>query len=449
MAFIGEQPVFANKDYRINKHCLITDVDNGKLMFNGLTRSLVFLTNDELQEIGRINKYDFLYKYYFLVPEDFNEEEIEDAIRKKRQVPIDDLYLNHPESFTILTTTRCNARCFYCYEMSSKGKHHMSEETALKVAKYIHAVAPMNKRISLSWFGGEPLFNMKVIDIITEYLRDNGRQFTSTFATNGYLFNKDLVLKAKNIWSTTQCQITIDGTEQLYNKIKNYVTKDPLSPYKKVLNNIAILLNNGIQVSVRMNIDKANAANLKLLVYELKNRFGNHPNLSLYSWIVFEDEHYTRTLDEHKQIFEDLKELESAIEECGYFIGTIPNNDIASAQCMADKGNSVLISQDGNLGTCEHFIDSNFWGNIDYPFRKNFTELNKWRLYEEPLEICHDCPLYPSCIRPSVCQEMSKCDEYYKEWRIRKATRGIIQIYKNYRNQNNNYMPRKLAENVL
>lgn len=449
LACIGEQPVYANKDYRINKHCLITDIDNGKLVFNGLTRSLIFLTNDEVQEIGNINKYIYLYKYYFLVPEEFKEEDVEDFIRYKRMIPIDDVYLDHPSSFTILTTTKCNARCFYCYELASKGKHHMTLETAERVAKYIHAVAPTDKVINLAWFGGEPLFNVNAIDAITKYLRDENRPFTSTFTTNGYLFNKDLILKAKTLWNTVNCQITIDGTENVYNKIKNYVTKDSLSPYKKVLNNIAILLNNGIRVTIRMNIDKANASNLKSLVYEIRNRFGVHPNLNLYSWIVFEDEHYSRTPEEHKQIFKDLKELEDTIEECGYFIGQIPGNDITYYQCMADGGNSVLISQDGKLGTCEHLIDSNFWGDIEYPLKKDFKELNIWRVYEKPLDICQDCPLYPQCLRPTHCQEMSKCDNQYKEWRIRRAIRGIIKLYKDYRNNSNNYMPARLAENVL
>ena len=33
------------------------------------------------------------------------------------------------------------------------------------------------------------------------------------------------ILKAKNIWNTIEVQITIDGTEQVYNKVKNYVSK--------------------------------------------------------------------------------------------------------------------------------------------------------------------------------------------------------------------------------
>ena len=266
MANIGEQAVFANKDYRFMKHCLITDVDNGKLIFNGLTRALIFLRNDEINSIGNINQYDFLYKYYFLVSEDFNEEEVVDRIRENLKTPIDDLYLDHPEQFTILTTTKCNARCFYCYELPTKKKHHMTEETAIKVGNYIVKVADRSKRINMHWFGGEPLFNMKVIDTITQIVRENGQQYTTTFTTNGYLFDKDLVLKAKNIWNTVHMQITLDGTEEIYNKVKNYIHKDPISPYKKVLNNIAMLLNNGIAVTVRMNLDFHNAENLKVLV---------------------------------------------------------------------------------------------------------------------------------------------------------------------------------------
>ena len=78
---------------------------------------------------------------------------------------------------------------------------------------------------------------MKVIDLITDKMRDAGRAFTTTFTTNGYLFNKELIVKAKNIWNTVNVQITIDGTEDIYNKIKNYVNPE-YNPYKKILNNI-------------------------------------------------------------------------------------------------------------------------------------------------------------------------------------------------------------------
>jgi radical SAM protein with 4Fe4S-binding SPASM domain len=446
MTLLGEPSVLTNIDYRFMKYCLITDIDDGKLIFNGLSRALIFLRNDELELIGNVNQYEFLYKNYFLVPEEFNEQKVTDEIRLKLQKPVDSVYLDHPVSFTILTTTKCNARCFYCYELKSKHKHHMSEETALKVADYITKVAG-NKNINLQWFGGEPLFNLKVIDTITQIVRDRGYSFTSSFTTNGYLFDKDLVLKAKNIWNTQSVQITVDGTESVYNKAKNYIYKN-VNPYKKVLNNIAILLNNGIQVTLRLNLDFYNCENLKELSHEIHSRFENHPKLDIYAWPIFEMDDNIKSKDEHIAIFEKLKEVEELLISYNYFKGNSPKSGIAYFQCMADEGNSVLITPDGDLGTCEHFIDSYFWGNVTNPENKNFDNLHIWRLYEKPLHICDDCPLYPSCIRPSVCKEMGKCDEQIKEWKLRKHTLGMLNAYKDIKGMNFKQIPNKLNENV-
>ena len=61
LAIISEQPVFANKDYRFMKYCIMKDYPEGKLIFNGLTRTAVLLSPDEINEIGNINKFPFLY----------------------------------------------------------------------------------------------------------------------------------------------------------------------------------------------------------------------------------------------------------------------------------------------------------------------------------------------------------------------------------------------------
>lgn len=447
LILLGEPPIIENQDYRFMTYCLIVDHENGKLIYNGLTRCLIYLDNSELDHIGDFRRYEFLYKSYFLVSENFNEKQIVDELRAKMQKPIDAVYLERPSSFTILTTTKCNARCFYCYELSSKNKKHMSEETALKVAKYIGDVSDRSKTIHLGWFGGEPLFNTKVIDIITQYLRDIGQNFNSSFTSNGYLFDKDLVLKAKNIWNTTQVQITLDGTESVYNKTKNYIYKNT-NPYKKVLNNIAMLLNNNISINIRLNLDFYNSDNLKELIKELYERFGNHPGLYIYAWPIFEDDNYQRTKEEHIQVFKELKDLEYVMESYGYHSGVYPKSELPCAQCMADDGVSVTISPNGDLGTCEHFIDSYFWGHIDNPLQKNYEYLDMWRLYESPLDICENCPLYPSCVRPSMCKEMSKCDEQYKDWRIAKTIRGIVQFRKNMK-ERLSYQPTKLNENVI
>lgn len=428
MAVLTEQSVFFNTNYRLLTNCLVEDMDGGKILFNGLTRACFWLSNEEYRDMFDKDKADYfsiLYKYYFLVPEDYPEMEIIDLVREQFKTKIDDLYLNHPNSYTILTTTKCNARCFYCYELKSK-KTHMTEDTAKKIAEYICNHSYINMPVSLSWFGGEPLFNMKVIDIITRELRDKGYNFYSRFTSNGYLFDEETVVKAKNSWNTQSVQITIDGTEEVYNKAKNYIYKDG-SPYKKVLHNIETLLNANIRVGIRMNVDAYNCDDLTKLLREISDRFGRNPNLTVYCYPIFEDDDYQRTEEDRKLVFEKLLDLEELIYLLGYSLHN-PSPVIAAKQCMVDDGRSITISPKGELGLCEHFIDSDFWGNINSQ-EKDFEVFESWLKYEEPLDICSDCPLYGSCIRPSKCIEMRKCDKHYKRWKILKEKIALRNLY--------------------
>lgn len=178
--------------------------------------------------------------------------------------------------------------------MNSKGKTHMTHETAEKVAKYIMEVAPKGQQLEVSWFGGEPLFNMDVIEIITSRLNSAKIPFKGSMISNGYLLNEDVVSKAKNEWHITNMQITFDGTEEVYNKVKNYIYKDDVSPYKKVLHNVKLLLDKDINVSVRMNCDSHNSENLRSLIMELHENFKEYGNFSMYIWPIFE-EGFTRT----------------------------------------------------------------------------------------------------------------------------------------------------------
>ena len=442
---LGNPPIFDTNEYRFMKYCINVNVDEGILIYNYLTRALVLLTEEDINNLGDIKKYDFMYKWYFLVSPDFDEQLIVDTLRERFRIPQDDLYLDHPSTFTILSTTKCNARCFYCYENGLSNKRHMTLEVAEQVADYINKVA--YNHINLAWFGGEPLFNMKVIDKITNKLHSYNREFTSSMTTNGYLFNKDIIIKAKNTWNLRTVQITIDGPEQIYNQVKNYIDNPKVSPYQKVLNNIATLLNIGIQVNIRLNIDLYNKDDLRILVEELCNRFGNHPNLVIYQFPIFDDSRtIDRTKEENIRLFKAIKEIDDYLDSKGFFTGKVPNSMLPSSLCKADDGNSVLIGVDGKLGTCEHYIHSNFWGHISNPDKKDFKELGKWREYNK-LEICNSCPLYAECIKPTYCKEMGKCDEFTKERLINQHKKGIIHLYRP--NNNNNILNyKRLNENI-
>lgn len=77
-----------------------------------------------------------------------------------------------------------------------EGKHDMSEQTARDIVKYIVEHANRNAPLSIEWFGGEPLTNVKVIDIINSGVRSAGFEVFSKMISNGYLFNQENVKKA-------------------------------------------------------------------------------------------------------------------------------------------------------------------------------------------------------------------------------------------------------------
>ena len=157
VSMLGINPIDATKSYRWNKLITSIDIDDGKVMFNGLTRAIVFLNNNELESICDIKTYAFLYRAYFLVDENFDEYSEIKKMRDKLQTPIDDLYLSQINRYTIVTTLACNARCKYCYEASIKHKKNMTPTTALKIAEYIATNSDPSMPITLDWFGGEPL----------------------------------------------------------------------------------------------------------------------------------------------------------------------------------------------------------------------------------------------------------------------------------------------------
>ena len=163
----GPQIYVEGKKYRFNKFCIIEEYEDNILIYNSLTGGLIGLSKLEYKNIDVTKNYEyvnFLISSWFLVTENFDEEYVLDIMRKRQEVLLSDYYLDHPTMFTILTTSACNARCFYCYELGIKNKTHMSKETAEKVAKYIIKHAPKDRSVTLDWFGGEPL--LKYDDII-------------------------------------------------------------------------------------------------------------------------------------------------------------------------------------------------------------------------------------------------------------------------------------------
>ena len=431
---VGLQKWSDSQQYRLMTYVLQQPVADGLLLYNTLTCSLLLLSPDEAADITAQGE---LIDRWFLVPEAHDDlklcRQVQQMVALLTPVP------KVVTSYTILPTTGCNARCFYCYEQGTKPVT-MTVETANRVVRYIVAHRG-DEKITLRWFGGEPLVNNKVIDQICTELSQQGVPFHSEMTTNGYLFDADMVQRAKNLWQLQKVQITLDGTAQTYNRVKAYVYHG-VNAFERVLENIGLLTAVGIHARIRLNVDKHNIGEMAELVELLHQRFGANEHLSVYSHELFGE----RTPEDNALLFAQQMQLAQQIARCGYYHIRRLLKDVQQNQCMANNDGSVVIAPDGHLGKCEHFIDREFFGHIDREERDKAI-IRKFKERRADSESCATCPFYPQCKRLEMCPTFVMCTPEMRQKGLYKMKESMKYEYECYlKNENVNDNENKQAD---
>ena len=390
-ALCGPQKSFPH-DARLTHHCVCVQCEDGRLLYHAMTGELILLEPGDTLE----NRREELIRRRYLVPADFDEIRYADQVLKTVRLAVP-----APKRISgcmIFTTTDCNARCFYCYELGRK-RVNMSDETAHDVAEYI-AGLDREEELNITWFGGEPLFNRRVIDIITRDLREKGVKFFSQMISNGYLFDEETVAAARNDWNLRFIQIALDGTEEIYNKSKAYIYREG-SAYQRVMRNIGLLLEAGVNVNIRLNTDARNAQDLRELSRELKERFGQYANLHVYVALIHDFggvQHDFKSREEKLRCYKQLREY---LKETGLNKSASLRRTVALTSCMADEDGRLSILPDGHIGRCEHESEQDFVGSI-YSQEQDTALIEAWKeKIKSPA--CGDCPLYPRCTILKKC----------------------------------------------
>ena len=382
--------------YRISSWVIPLCHNNKEYLYNVLTKELVYIENESL------TYNEELIKRWFLVESDFSEFKLVSQV--KRMFSILHSRNTGVTNYTIFTTTACNARCYYCFERYGS-KVVLRDNMCNEIISFIIRNSN-NKHIYIQWFGGEPLLNTSSIDRICIGLKNAGISYDCSITTNGYLFSQDVITKAKNLWMLDKAQITIDGTKDNYNRIKNYIY-DNKNPFAKVLNNIQVLLDNGIRVDIRLNVSLDNCTDLSVLIHQIYENFGKHPLLKIYTSPIFElvNDINAGTLVDKLNQLQNIISSYNLDKSYGYFTNNRINH------CKADNnGQSVVIFPDGNLGWCEHEWEKDYIGNVLMFNKTNeqFKHSTRWREYNV-FERCEKCMLFPDCLKLSRCDTNSQC----------------------------------------
>lgn len=416
---IGKQKVCGGTFYRPSLYLYISEIDGEIIACNSLTHCIATVSEEEREVLSNgtdnVDGFEKLVENWFLVPKDFDDYKMCIETRELLRVFMP---LQREKKYVVMTTLDCNARCFYCYQMGrNKNRIPMSLETAEAVADYIINTVKGCTAV-IQWYGGEPLYNDAVIDLICDRLQKAGVEYRSTMISNLYLLSEDILDKAVDFWKLGFVNMPIDGTEEVYNKTKAYIHKDVDSHFKVVMDNVKKALEKGIRIVARVNFDQHNKEDIFALAKDLYSRFGEYDNFEIYSDILYENagpKSPVRKAEERMQLVNNMIEFENYCMELGLNLSRNFPNVMTIRRCMADNDSAVVISPDGKLGKCDHCMASKIHGTVfSSDVDKDMLESFKKELNCE--ESCRNCMMLPNCIRIVNCPDDgdSTCDDAYK-----------------------------------
>ena len=357
------------------------------LLFNSRTSEVVVMTEQMYADFCTYSLDEKVEQAYlqrgFYFSDNTNEfSEIQNA-------SINNSLKKEIHKYRILTTSACNATCFYCYEKGLRG-YTMKERTALDTAKFIVEHIKSGEKLRIEWFGGEPLLNIKAIDVISSYLKENlpeGIDYYSTIVTNGSRITKTIIDKMVNNWTLKRAQITIDGVGSKYEDVKGF----GLGSFDRIINIISCLIEAKIKIDIRVNYDKSNLEDIKEVIHFF-SRYKYRDQITLYAAKIFSVE----TSRGYFDLEEETLEIETLLHALGFKKGTelLPRTFVTG--CMATFPGFYTIDPDRKLFKCDRkLLDGNIVASVS-----DYKEENLYKHRWNDLEVdskCESCSLYPMC----------------------------------------------------
>lgn len=333
--------------------------------------------------------FNFLIEKGFLVDATVDELELvkKMAFNKDNDDSLFEIHIN--------PTMNCNFKCWYCYETHIKDSK-MDEETVRRVLRFIEQILAEKKglkKLSVSWFGGEPLLYFK--KVVLPILRsayplavERGVEFVSSMTTNGLLINQEVIDSAKQ-YGFDFFQITLDGNRERHDKVR-FISQERGS-YDTIVANIILAARNKLNVVARINLSKETLEG----VDEIATDFATVEKEAL-QYITF-DFHKVWQVDE--DIDDSINEKRKNFRRKGYRVlsGSL---DTVENSCYGDHRNHATINYNGEVFKCtaRDFTNSNSegilndHGSIDWNYKYEKRLHSKFK--NRP---CLECPILPIC----------------------------------------------------
>lgn len=300
---------------------------------------------------------------------------------------------------TVAPTSDCNFRCVYCYEKDSIKPVTMSEETQEALLNFVRAQLPFIQRLSVTWYGGEPLLSLGIIEKLSEQLmalcEAHKVEYSAGIVTNGFLLTPKNMEKLNGM-KVSHIQVTLDGAAEDHDKRRCLAGGVPT--FDRIIENL-VAIKDLIKdpIAIRINADRHNIDRVDNVIRILREKGlekVTYPYLAMVENLngAYNDNSCLHTNEFSARDF-------SFITRNGLnILDRIPRQ--LASYCGADSDNSFVIGPDGRIYKCwnEIGIEGREIGTLKEGIREG-QQLHSFLLYDATRDPeCVACKFLPVCM---------------------------------------------------
>jgi uncharacterized protein len=399
--------------WRLSSFTRVIKDDAGNiLLHNSFMGSIARVAGEKKEIIEPLLEQEFKYSAFtkgpvrelcdagFFIPVKIKERDlVGEILEKESKIGFHAIILPHEN---------CNFRCDYCYEKFERGKMRPDIAEGLKI--FIHQKTKDNDRLSIAWFGGEPLLARDVIyHLSASFMKScekNGASYSSGITTNGYLLTNEVVdsLLKHKVFSY---QVTIDGPEELHDRSRKLAGGK--GTYQRIIMNLKNMKKRteDFLVKIRINFTKHHTSeSMEEFFVQVQSLFQGDARFDLHFHPVGR---WGGPNDANLDVCDvrSVGEVRSAFMRRSLQLG-FPNQ-MAKRHlrphgnvCYAGKENSIVIGSDGTIYKCTVAFDDavNQVGKL----LKNgeiLIDQHRWNLWtklkDKNIDKCQTCSFSPTC----------------------------------------------------
>lgn len=256
-------------------------------------------------------------------------------------------------SLTIAPTVRCNFGCTYCFEKHPK--RDLGARDSASLVKFVESRLAANTYLHVTWFGGEPLLNLAGLerdhDALHAVATARGCAFSHAIITNGSLLTPSAVAFLERT-RISYVQVTLDGPPMAHDQRR--MRAGGGGTFERIADNLAAAAGR-IPITVRVNVDRRNCAELPALLDELERR-GLRDGVQVYLGHVAAYTDVCEGTDGTTLSREAFAKLELEFEIHAFRRGFRGSVGLPSprfgAMCVADNPNGYVVSPSGAVFDC-------------------------------------------------------------------------------------------------